>query len=470
MSSLFRSHGVSRGGTGAERRGPPELHRRPCGLAGAPIGTRAAAIYVPGTVLPRLGRDALRVPDPEAWRLLHPAKSSELLAERSYCRPDGVPGASRCRLAKPAAGAAQSKSGLPDFDHSFESAPRSERLMSAPLDGQGDGLYSYCETNVKRQFLRHRRPSHFRHHRAAPPRERTRAALAARDPVIHVLICGRRNVDARVKPGHDEDEMRTGLLLRHYSNGTCWICGSSDRPSREHKFKASDLRRHFGRQEMIVHRHGDDISVARLAQGLKSSHLKFSSTICENCNSSVTQESDRAYEALISYIETCGAEDDAIAKAFSDPEFSKESNLYIPLFRYFAKLIGCHLADVGAPIPLHLSRFVAKKHSKNCIWLDVRKDLDYQRMTENFPGDVISYAAHGGLVIITKAPKLLPVRVHTTMTAGAIQFVFIYVFTIFEIWEMRLAHRHFIQQCANEARAAIDNPVPPEQLERIGLK
>jgi hypothetical protein len=144
--------------------------------------------------------------------------------------------------------------------------------------------------------------------------------------------------------------------------------------------------------------------------------------------------------------------------------------LYIPLFRYFAKQLGCHLADIAAPIPVHLSRFVAKKNAKNCIWLHVRQDIEYKRFAPKLAIETLRYAAHGGLVVITKKPNFLPIRLHTTMTIGPIQFVFMYVFTIFEIWEMRIRFPEFVAWCAENARSAIDSPIPKATLERLGLE
>lgn len=258
------------------------------------------------------------------------------------------------------------------------------------------------------------------------------------------------------------------LLLRRSSAGTCWICGSKSSPTREHKFKASDLRRHFGTTTVHV-RAGEGTDV-RVAQGPSSSHLKYESTICERCNSATTQESDRAYDRLIEYIERNGSDIAAITNAFNQPEFQVGAQLYIPVFRYFAKLLGCHLADIRAPIPIHLSRFVAKKNAKNCIWLDVRRDLEYQRISTEFSISDLRYAAHGGLVVITKAPKLLPVRLHTTMTVGPVQFVFFYVFTIFEISEMRLCYPEFVRWCEQQAQLATENPISPSHLQKLGLQ
>lgn len=81
----------------------------------------------------------------------------------------------------------------------------------------------------------------------------------------------------------------------------------------------------------------------------------------------------------------------------------------------------------------------------------------------------MGYAAHGGLVLITKKPRFLPSRIYTTRTVGPIQFIFFYNLTMFEVWEMRLRHPEFIKQCAMTARSALENPISRSTLERLGL-
>jgi len=241
------------------------------------------------------------------------------------------------------------------------------------------------------------------------------------------------------------------------------------KPSREHKFKASDLRRHFGEDEMYVGSTSDNPRRGKIAQGVDSKHLKFTNPICERCNSHVTQESDRAYDEFVAQIERRGSTQEAAYEVLADPKFCIGSPLYIPLFRYFAKLLGCHLSEDNAPIPLHLSRFVAKKTERNCICLEVRRDITFDTLADTFSGDDLKYAAHGGLAIITKKPKLLPTKLYSTMTIGPIQFIFYSVLTVFEIWEMRLRHSDFIRRCAEAAQREIDNPIPHPDLEQLGL-
>jgi hypothetical protein len=207
----------------------------------------------------------------------------------------------------------------------------------------------------------------------------------------------------------------------------------------------------------------------RLAQGTRSKHLKFQSVLCERCNTSVTQESDFAFEECVDLIECNVTDESAILRAFDDPRFRPEGALYTPLRRYFGKLIGCHLADSGAPIPFHLSEFVAKATDEDRIWMDVRVDPSYSEWCDLFERDHMSYAAHGGLTIITTAPELLPSRAYSTATVGSLQFMYCYHFTVLEVMEMQRLHWDFVERCAATARQAMEQPNRQADLNRLGL-
>ncbi|HEY1983349.1 MAG TPA: hypothetical protein VGH13_24975 [Xanthobacteraceae bacterium] len=204
---------------------------------------------------------------------------------------------------------------------------------------------------------------------------------------------------------------------------------------------------------------------------MNSDRLKFKNSICERCNSSVTQDSDRAYDQFILQMERSSADAEEFYQVFSDARFCKGRGLhvYLPLFRYFAKQLGCQLADIGAPIPLHLSKFVAKRTNRNCIWLKVNPDKAYENLSSDLAGEELKYAAHGGLVVITKAPTFLPSRLYTTLSIGQIQFIFFFVLTSLQILEMRLRYPSFVKWCAQTARTTISNPIPSSTLQRLGL-
>lgn len=259
-----------------------------------------------------------------------------------------------------------------------------------------------------------------------------------------------------------------GLFVRRYGVDQCWICGSTERPTREHKFKASDLRRKYGNQVLYVGREVDGGFSSRRAQGIGSDLLKFKSTICERCNSAATQASDRAYDKFVQFVESHEDEEIAIDAAYKYIDEIGGSPEYTSLFRYFGKILGCHLADIGAPIPVHLSRFVATKTARNCIWLGTRKDSSYTKTLSDV-GERIPRLAHAGLVVITKQPKFMPTRLYSASTIGALQFVFYEVLTYAEILEMRLRHPDFIRWCAESAQESIEKPIPEDHLRRLGL-
>ena len=259
-----------------------------------------------------------------------------------------------------------------------------------------------------------------------------------------------------------------GIFVTAYDKLQCWICGSKDNPTREHKFKASDIRRHYGRQTMYVAREEEDGFRSLHAQGPNSKHLKFESVICHHCNSTLTQASDRAYDQFVQVVGSESQAEIASQRAYEYLEDAKGSEEYINLFRYFAKLLGCHLADMAAPVPTHLSKFVAREIDRNCIWLGVQPDHGYADMVSRV-GSHGPYVAHGGLIVITKKPKLLPTRFHSTSTVGPIQFVYYYNLTLPELLEMRIRHPSFIKWCAEYATAAMVNPIPEEKLKQLGF-
>jgi hypothetical protein len=141
--------------------------------------------------------------------------------------------------------------------------------------------------------------------------------------------------------------------------------------------------------------------------------------------------------------------------------------LYLPVSRYFAKLLGCQLADAGAPIPRRLSRFVAKRTTRNCIWWDIRSDATYREIEPQVP--ILKYAAHGGLIVIVKGPELWPSRIHTTQSVGPVQFVISLTLSRWEQLALRWQHPGFVQRSQVAARQAIADPIPDATLAKLGL-
>jgi hypothetical protein len=248
------------------------------------------------------------------------------------------------------------------------------------------------------------------------------------------------------------------MFLTTYKIDQCWIFGSMQNPTREHKLKSSALKEMSGGKFPLYISHDAAGGKYKIAQGPKSNNLKFDATICEGCNSSTTQESDHAFEELRIKLSKLGQNNDDLQRIWDDPVFRLGGKNCNPVFRYFAKLLGCHLAEIRAPIPRNLSRFVGKKSERNCIWLEVTPETEADGI-----------AAHGGLVIVTKRPNFKLVRIHSSVTYGGIKFCFFYNWTWPERIEMLLRNRDFVLDCGQESRAAVSNPMTAKELRSVGL-
>ena len=204
--------------------------------------------------------------------------------------------------------------------------------------------------------------------------------------------------------------------------------------------------------------------VYKIAQSSKSKHLKFPPSICHKCNTSTTQHSDLSYDLFVRSAEEKARSGVHPQEALEDNYFLDKNN-FLALFRYFAKLMGCHLHESGVPIPLHLARFVAQQTDRNCIWLStcLNPGLSISVEPEGF-------AAHGGLVTITKEPTLHPIRFHSARMIGSIRMIFWYDMTSLEIWEMRLRFPDFVERCARKACETMKSPTRERDLKWLGLR
>ena len=134
----------------------------------------------------------------------------------------------------------------------------------------------------------------------------------------------------------------------------CWICG--DRAdSREHRFKASDLRLHVGNisQSQPLFKTPRDSRSKRIGS-VTAKALKFDPTICVKCNNQNTQPYDRAWEKLSSYF---FANREQLhrnqrwepRKIF--PGSARKDLINVQLF--FLKIFGCRSIDLDTTIKLN---------------------------------------------------------------------------------------------------------------------
>lgn len=133
----------------------------------------------------------------------------------------------------------------------------------------------------------------------------------------------------------------------------CWICGSPA-TSREHLVKRSDLRALVGRvsQSNPLYLHTAKRQKRRIGS-LSADALKFSKTLCDHCNSTRTQPHDFAWDCLSEAFRS--RRPSFVAGSFVRansifPYDTRRAMRHVHL--YFAKLIGCKIADGGIPIDL----------------------------------------------------------------------------------------------------------------------
>ena len=125
----------------------------------------------------------------------------------------------------------------------------------------------------------------------------------------------------------------------------CWICGENAN-SKEHKFKASDIKRIYGKKfdGYLVHKTPTKII------SYKDRILKFPEVICDVCNIKTTRPHDDAYDLFIDYcLENYHF---FVQNRFIDFEkiygqnwIKQKRNLY----RYFAKHAGCKIVTSDYP-------------------------------------------------------------------------------------------------------------------------
>jgi hypothetical protein len=242
------------------------------------------------------------------------------------------------------------------------------------------------------------------------------------------------------------------VLFRKYHDLQCCLCGEKGELTREHKIKAAMLKQEFGGQALTIQRSHGSEQQTRIAQGVKSKHLKFEANICKTCNNSCTQLPDNEFDRFSKLaLQQC--------KRGENPQALLESNdyqigdsSYLNLHSYFAKLLCCHLAELKAPIPIRLADFSIGKSTK-CIELEIGRSQNYEQM-KNFLGVNIQYADHGGLQMISNGSANGLAVVFSTTTLGPLQYIFFFSLNPNERLEMENSHREFHDYCCAQFDSA----------------
>jgi hypothetical protein len=156
----------------------------------------------------------------------------------------------------------------------------------------------------------------------------------------------------------------------------CWICGGKGTTG-EHIIKASDLRHQFGKvnQNFPLYFHTETEKNIPVGS-VKAKKFKSKALICNQCNSSLTQPYDLAWEKLSNYLnDNChmifskGAVN--LSKIF--PGAVKASMLHVHL--YFVKVFGCQVVESQAPLPVNeLSEALSKREACKNIYIGFGKN------------------------------------------------------------------------------------------------
>ena len=236
-------------------------------------------------------------------------------------------------------------------------------------------------------------------------------------------------------------------------NDRCCLCGSSDDLTGEHKIKASTLRSIFDGDTMMIG-HFDGTSQPRLVQSAKSKAVHFGIRLCMPCNSTRTQAADlefARFDELARRLQYQGADP---STAFDDPRYAVGTTAYLNVFRYLAKILACHIAEVGGPRLRALTDFAIGRADRNVIRLSMDDDPDFKTWFEA-TGDP-QFAGHGGLGIDFSRSKRRPKEIFTSLTHGPLRYRFSVAFGLGVALALRLLHPTFYKMSLKAFEAALE--------------
>lgn len=136
----------------------------------------------------------------------------------------------------------------------------------------------------------------------------------------------------------------------------CWICGNFA-DSKEHKFKASDIKKAFGKKFEAYYTDGKDFTKF---ESYKDNIIQFPKVICIKCNNVRTRNHDNAYDEFVKY---CFESHSKILKDrildFEDIFGENWLEKKIDLYRYFAKHAGCKVKTSNFEFDLsNIAKFI----------------------------------------------------------------------------------------------------------------
>lgn len=119
--------------------------------------------------------------------------------------------------------------------------------------------------------------------------------------------------------------------IRRDQTGVCWWCGGVA-DSREHRHKASILRRMWSDEGLYLGREGEDLYTLR---SWRSGAVKFGKVLCQACNNVRSQPFDRAYDVYAQFIQSN-------ATRLSRAKSIDWREVYGADWQESARLLGCY--------------------------------------------------------------------------------------------------------------------------------
>lgn len=242
--------------------------------------------------------------------------------------------------------------------------------------------------------------------------------------------------------------------------------GRSSPLTGEHKVKASAIRTMFGGKRMVIGKFGDGRAYC-YAQGPKSKALHYSAGLCSKCNGTLTQAADREFDRLHNLALGCHSSGTHPGEVCQDERYGEGGEPYLNLFRYFAKLLCCHIGDVSGPRPISLSAFAIGELAHNRAFLCIDGDPNYRDWSD-VSGDH-AYAAHGGLAVMMDRRTELPSRIESYLTLGPIRYRYWMELSPIEVMALVFFHQDFYQAARAALQEYTDNPAAGEQRKRMGF-
>lgn len=259
-------------------------------------------------------------------------------------------------------------------------------------------------------------------------------------------------------------------MFEAISGAECCLCGSPENLTGEHKIKASALRRIFGKEAMVIG-HFDGASAPRLAQGPKSNALHFDARLCGDCNAADTQPADREFDRFHEHVAARFAAADSEAdteQLFPVEHYPEGSQEALNVFRYFAKLLSCQIANCGGPRLPTVAAFALGRIDFNPIKLLIKADSTYQDFTQ-VSEELSAFAGHGGLVMNHSRSSGELTGFHSTLTLGPIQYVYWVEFNGSVSADLEASDPQFFAFTREAFREGLETPLSDHQRRKLGF-